>query len=682
MKSHKQRFLSAIIATMLLIAAIPVFSAFAGSDETEIEASEKTYELYLGFDTGIGLGNSTDTIDVPVEFKKSDKFVNITVPEYSNSANKFLYWRDSKYGGIYYPNDTYTIDVSKIEWVEEEDCPVGWNFQAVWEGNLLAVEKDATIWFYIPSKESHEDYMDNDGLNYYDYYNELSTPVKGIYNLKTQTFTFESSYDFATIPSDYVPTFEGYKFVEWNTKMDGSGTGYQPGDKVKLKVTAVSLYAVFEEYTKKNVIKVDAMEWRLLDDNGAGRYVEYLQYDENGVIPEFTAPPALTNKVGEFSHWYCAVTGESYYPNQTYYNVDVSAMLDDPEWDYWTVRNSFYLTAVWKTDEIYFDRDGMVDFGYQGGGQSWFYVPLKGIYNFKTDTYTFEGNHSFVIPTDIIPTSADGFEFLGWSKSPFASKADFKPGDTDEFVNQLNVTYYPIYETEYEFTIDNDIDKNNDENGVNTNVNFVNTAEPDISLILKGDKNIDEVKVLVTDIADSLVEDVLNSVKQCSESLNVTNENYSLVDVSLVDKNTDTEVDIESGKLKITLNYPNIPNAKNYNYKLYHYVDGKAEDIQISQQDEGIVFFAYDFSPYMLVWSAKSGDNDTEKDTTTTTTTTKPNSNTSATTNAGKGDTNNTKSPGTGDNFNPAIFILLAIISAAMIGSIIKSKEKQEISKL
>lgn len=46
-----------------------------------------------------------------------------------------------------------------------------------------------------------------------------------------------------------LPTRAGYNFVEWNTKADGTGTGYDPGDRIRVTVSTPSatVYAQWEE---------------------------------------------------------------------------------------------------------------------------------------------------------------------------------------------------------------------------------------------------------------------------------------------------------------------------------------------------------------------------------------------------------------------------------------------------
>lgn len=42
-------------------------------------------------------------------------------------------------------------------------------------------------------------------------------------------------------------THEGFEFVEWNTKVDGTGMGYDPGETLTVGAEPIVLYAIWEE---------------------------------------------------------------------------------------------------------------------------------------------------------------------------------------------------------------------------------------------------------------------------------------------------------------------------------------------------------------------------------------------------------------------------------------------------
>ena len=47
--------------------------------------------------------------------------------------------------------------------------------------------------------------------------------------------------------ADNTMTREGFEFVEWNTAVDGSGMGYDPGETLTVGAEPIVLYAIWEE---------------------------------------------------------------------------------------------------------------------------------------------------------------------------------------------------------------------------------------------------------------------------------------------------------------------------------------------------------------------------------------------------------------------------------------------------
>ena len=52
--------------------------------------------------------------------------------------------------------------------------------------------------------------------------------------------------DAPVIVNSVTPTKSGYSFVEWNTKKDGTGTKYKPGDKITYTGSNITLYAQYD----------------------------------------------------------------------------------------------------------------------------------------------------------------------------------------------------------------------------------------------------------------------------------------------------------------------------------------------------------------------------------------------------------------------------------------------------
>lgn len=58
----------------------------------------------------------------------------------------------------------------------------------------------------------------------------------------------EDDYEYITIPSSPTPTMSGMEFKEWNTSKSGTGTGYDPGNRVRVDCgETITLYAIYED---------------------------------------------------------------------------------------------------------------------------------------------------------------------------------------------------------------------------------------------------------------------------------------------------------------------------------------------------------------------------------------------------------------------------------------------------
>ena len=64
--------------------------------------------------------------------------------------------------------------------------------------------------------------------------------------------------------SENVPTRKGYRFIEWNTKEDGSGTSYDPGATYS-KNQVVTLYAIWYRYYEEGLFGAKLSKDQILD---------------------------------------------------------------------------------------------------------------------------------------------------------------------------------------------------------------------------------------------------------------------------------------------------------------------------------------------------------------------------------------------------------------------------------
>ena len=559
------------------------------------------YGIAICYD--LGYDYDYNNAQINLVFNGMQDSISTTVAGCKDTANGFRYWRDTQTGKIYHPGETLTIKVKDIEfsmaetynpdtdthgsmWVAND-----WNLKAIWYKNTLDATINAALVLNTPETEPNiYAIWDNDGYNRYHQWQIVEQTVTGMYNVERGETTFKSGTKIQ-IPADMVPTLAGDTFVEWNTAPDGSGKRYQPGGYITLDSESertTELFAIFKNTIKKNLAIFYFDDWVTSNDTFAQLTVHY---NDNGIIPSITFPKAMTNKTSIFAGWSNYKSGKTFEAGKTYYNVNIKELIDE---DFSNHR--FYLianfTASWKNDTVYFEKDAWLNLEYEGGGQSYF-KGVRGTYSESKNTWTYEGDHSILIPADLRPGNANGYTFKGWNTSEYGVGTMYQPGQTFVFTNAPWATLYATYQSNAKFKV---VESSDD-------TVKVKIADPTVGLVLVDDKDINHVNLVVSKLDDFNKATVLRAISEQYEITEINGiPNIKALDLALVDQ-SDAPVFIEAGRVKIVLAYPNIPNARNYHYTIFHYHDGIAEEVPVEKFDGGLVFYARSFSPYALVWT-------------------------------------------------------------------------------
>ena len=685
MKRKNKRLLPALIGAFLLISFIPVISAFASDDQVTVSASDTVsgseavaaYEITENVSVNPSWNNGESDhlvwvmFDNPywndedgwgpqfyIPFNNGTQSVTCTVPNVSNPMNSLLYWRDIRSGKIYYPGDTAVIAVSNMVNLVDEDTGSDYRyfFESVWQGDEFLIEgREFNIYCLV----------DN-----YSIYTETKT-VNGIYNKRTDTTEWDEAY--FTLPTS-IPTFENYQFIEWNDIEDGSGTSYRPGDRVKVDALPDSqLYAIFEGYTERNIAEVSYYNYISNGDIPSYR----INYNDNGVIPVFDVPEAVTNPINRCIGWKSILSERVFEPGKIYYNVNLNDIAS-PKQD--GCFRSITLVPVWEGDELYSDAflcgvtflgDGVINY-------IQYNLPCR--YNIKTYKWTFDGDPTITIPNDMVTDDLrNGYTFIGWNTSEYGVGTMYQEGDVLRF-NDLNDIfmdtdgYYPkvypwvnLYAT---YRTDEGIEVI--ETG-NVN-NYVKDVEPVEGLMIRNNVPVSNLTLVVGTLDDAIKSAVIGAMEHVGIPLE--NATYEAFDLSLIDSTTNTNAVIEAGKIKIFLNYPNVPNAQSLNYQIIHYSNGKVEKVKYEKCADGLVFYADSFSPYVLMWatSGESGGSGNEGGTGGNEGGTGGNEGGTGGNEGGTGgneggtggnEGSNNSTPATGDDFEPGLW--LALMSASLL---------------
>lgn len=294
--------------------------------------------------------------------------------------------------------DYYTQDIilEAPIWTGSDRQFLGW-FDAPQEGNQVTV---------IPSGSSGERTLYarwSVTLIYHG--NDAGGPPAGLVP-EPQTIEQGQSVEL----SDVVPIREGYRFTEWNTQPDGSGTSYQPGTVIGPLSETVNLYAQWEMvlYT-----------------------VTYDGNDEGGPAAERIPMPQIVME-GQL------VTLSGVVPTRQGYQFmgwntmpDGSGMSYEPGDSFGPVLGNADLYAQWEAEPVWSYR--LTYEANDVGGP-----PACGIPKYQE---VWAGQP--VILSAAVPRRTC-YWFVGWNKEPDGTGVTYQPGDDIGVIGQ-DLTVYALW---------------------------------------------------------------------------------------------------------------------------------------------------------------------------------------------------------------------------------------------
>lgn len=175
---------------------------------------------------------------------------SFTAPDaLENEENEFVDWILPD-GSHVNPGDEITVDVSDLNAGDYKEYRIEANWKDP-DGTITAY-KEVCLTFFEECDEKDQDAIYIDEYKAFYKLRDVYVGVKVSYSLKDKIFVKAYDSDFTIIPKSIVPTRKGYKFNGWNTKKDGTGKTYNPGDKINADLELVengymTLYAMFED---------------------------------------------------------------------------------------------------------------------------------------------------------------------------------------------------------------------------------------------------------------------------------------------------------------------------------------------------------------------------------------------------------------------------------------------------
>lgn len=276
----------------------------------------------------------------------------------------------------------------------------------------------------------------------------------------------------------------GYVFIGWNTKNDGSGKTYLPGENLKnISATNIQLYAVWEAKEYTLTIKLN---------NGADDIVKIMNYNES--IERVNNP---IKPHAEFIGWYTYINGEIVefefdnfkMPNSDMVifakylgEINIIFIIDDkPYYTLIGIENAEideevgtpikdgYTFKGWYLDSEYTEEYDLLQFPNKD-------IKVYGRWEANTITINYDGNgntNGYMSSQNVVygtntPLNKNmfiktGCEFLGWSLEKDSATVDYYDQSNKEIVTNGSVTLYAIWK-QIEYTLS--INFNNGEENI------------------------------------------------------------------------------------------------------------------------------------------------------------------------------------------------------------------------
>jgi len=268
-----RKTITALLISLFFFIALVPSSALAGTDPYNISFYDGCHTLYLHGNGGTWDGG-VETLTV-LRYAGAPTFtLTGAVQPYPNGDNKtlsrpgytFVGWKGKADNTAYQTFDTITI--TKFPQVVIIGCVSDMNLYAQWEETpagdtsvtTAAAPADPTTAITVTTPDETIQVSIPDSANTAETV-ILSYDANGGVGLHVDFNVEKNSYTVVNSVLDRQYSWEGYTFLSWNTKADGTGITYNPNDNLLVE-SDITLYAQW----KANVVK----ENPLTGDNSIG----------------------------------------------------------------------------------------------------------------------------------------------------------------------------------------------------------------------------------------------------------------------------------------------------------------------------------------------------------------------------------------------------------------------------
>lgn len=221
-------------------------------------------------------------------------------------------------------------------------------------------------------------------------------------------------------------TKDGAQFDSWNTKKDGSGTTYKPGDQISYGSKTVTLYAIWYDGKNLTTFALSYSYFSLVYDGQALGKVDSVKLPSSGSIvitvqPILTGGQAVIN--GDLVD-YRIIDGTKVASNKGSFTIEGDT------------GHTFSVDGGVIKLKITYDGSKDVSLTYNESSSSF----SKGIHYSGNDGKTAEGKSSFAEDSNTVSANKftlEGKTFVSWNTKKDGSGTTYKPGDKVDYYGYL-----------------------------------------------------------------------------------------------------------------------------------------------------------------------------------------------------------------------------------------------------
>lgn len=217
--------------------------------------------------------------------------------------------------------------------------------------------------------------------------------------------------------SENVPTRKGYRFIEWNTKEDGSGTSYDPGATYS-KNQVVTLYAIWYRYYEEGLFGAKLSKDQILDVITSTNMINGYGYDASWGTADASTGHQFKSTQLKDRYFVFRYSGDDNYPVSLYmYEADGTPVTSSES------KNLYASSLIGDENNVCLTEDGYdyMEAAYDDGIKG--LVCQGEVTQYDENGVTFESINGFGYYVSINRGYKKG-DYINWNEPEYGADVD------------------------------------------------------------------------------------------------------------------------------------------------------------------------------------------------------------------------------------------------------------------